>query len=264
MSTTNAAHAPEDPEEPHIRLSTPADFDELADVALRAFIEDPVMNYFGSVKKMLEIDVDVKASAARRQFYVFLLKACFFIGGRITILVDRPAGSTKERLLAGALWLPPHKRLAAWMIPTMVKSGVISVLKGWGLTGFVRIVFHYQESVEHTMHKIFESKGAKTSPDNSWYLQLAFTDPPHHGKGFMSLLVREAFAHSPKDTYTLEATTAKSRDQYAHLGFENATTIPLGKGKVDNRGVSVSGNMATGIECWAMVKVCSHFGCMPR
>jgi len=36
----------------------------------------------------------------------------------------------------------------------------------------------------------------------------------------MSKLVREAFAHSPEGIFTLEATTSKSRDQYAHLGFE--------------------------------------------
>ena len=38
--------------------------------------------------------------------------------------------------------------------------------------------------------------------------------------GLMSKLVREAFAHSPEGIFTLEATTLKSRDQYARLGFE--------------------------------------------
>ena len=36
----------------------------------------------------------------------------------------------------------------------------------------------------------------------------------------MSQLIREAFIHSPEGTFTLEATTPKSRDQYAHLGFK--------------------------------------------
>jgi hypothetical protein len=39
-------------------------------------------------------------------------------------------------------------------------------------------------------------------------------------EGLMSKLIREAFAHSPEGIFTLEATTSKSRDQYAHLGFE--------------------------------------------
>ena len=87
--------------------------------------------------QILEIDTDVKESADRRQFYVFLLRACHYVGGRITVAVDKPEGAAKERLLAAALWLPPRKRLAAWMLPTMLKSGMFSVLKGWGWTGFV-------------------------------------------------------------------------------------------------------------------------------
>lgn len=35
----------------YIISATPADFDELANVALRAFINDPLFNYFGSIKK---------------------------------------------------------------------------------------------------------------------------------------------------------------------------------------------------------------------
>ena len=39
-------------------------------------------------------------------------------------------------------------------------------------------------------------------------------------EGMMSQLIREAFAHSPEGIFILEASTPKSRDQYAHLGFE--------------------------------------------
>lgn len=106
-----------------------------------------------------------------------------------------------------------------------------------------RIVFEYQDTAESTMHKLFKEKEIKASPDDSWYLQMIFTDAEYQGKGnyslrsadnssgitiylspfpegLMSQLVREAFAHSPEDIFTLEATTPKSRDQYAHLGFE--------------------------------------------
>lgn len=39
--------------------------------------------------------------------------------------------------------------------------------------------------------------------------------------GHLSLLTREAFKHaSPNAVFTLEATTAKSRDRYIHLGYE--------------------------------------------
>jgi len=95
------------------------------------------------------------------------------------------------------------------------------------------------------MHSIFKRKGIKTSPNDSWHLLQIFTDTEYQGKGnysmiclqevsnntensyfyifwegMMSKLVREAFAYSPESTFTLEATTPKSRDQYVHLGFE--------------------------------------------
>ncbi|KDR78236.1 hypothetical protein GALMADRAFT_245316 [Galerina marginata CBS 339.88] len=212
---------------PYVKLATLADLEELVDVAFRAFIHDPVMNYFGNVKKMLEEGVDLKACRDRRMFYAFLIRACFLVGGRVTVVMGRAEGSTEDRILAGALWLPPRRRLAAWMVPTVLRAGVVSVLKGWGLTGFIRIVLDYQITCERTMHELFKVKAKKKSPEDSWYLQLTFTDPDYRGRGFMSLLVRDAFAHAPNDTFTLEATTDKSRDQYTHLGFEVCLVIFL-------------------------------------
>jgi hypothetical protein len=95
---------------------------------------------------MLEFDVDAKACADLRAFFLFLFQAGFLVGARITVMVDSarsdPEGSNNDgdKIIAGALWLPPRTRLAVWMVPTIVKAGVIPVLKRWGLTGlFVRI-----------------------------------------------------------------------------------------------------------------------------
>ena len=91
---------------------------------------------------MLELDVDTKACANRLAFFQFLFKAGFLVGARITVIVE-PAKSDSnqgDKIIAAALWLPPRSRLAIWMVPTMVKAGVIQVLKRWGLTGLqVRI-----------------------------------------------------------------------------------------------------------------------------
>lgn len=38
--------------------------------------------------------------------------------------------------------------------------------------------------------------------------------------GLMSLLIREAFENPPNEVFTLETTTPKSRDQYAHYGYK--------------------------------------------
>ena len=56
-------------------------------------------------------------------------------------MVDPSKSDNKgERIVACALWLPPRTRLADWKVLTMVKAGIIPLLKGWGLTGWrVRI-----------------------------------------------------------------------------------------------------------------------------
>lgn len=85
--------------------------------------------------------------------------------------------------------------------------------------------------------------------------------------------MREAYAHSPSTVFTLEATTAKSRDRYQHLGFEVRcprktynpdvsiahiqllAPIKLGVGKVNAEGLSSSGEDAVGVECYSMANV---------
>jgi len=37
------------------------------------------------------------------------------------------------------------------------------------------------------MHGLFEKKGIKVSPEDSWYLQMIFTDLEYQGKGDYSL-----------------------------------------------------------------------------
>jgi hypothetical protein len=39
-------------QQPSLRPATMADLDKIADSSLRAFLHDPVMNYFGNVKKV--------------------------------------------------------------------------------------------------------------------------------------------------------------------------------------------------------------------
>ena len=155
---------------------------------------------------MLELDIDTKACENRLAFFRFLFKAGFLVGARITVMVDPTKSDSDEgdKIIAGALWLPPRSRLAIWMVPTMVKAGVIKVLKRWGLTGLLvripnspnasnpyvgtqRIVFDYQATTESTMHKLFKDKEIKKSPDDTWYLQMIFTDPEYQGKGNYSL-----------------------------------------------------------------------------
>ncbi|KAF8154291.1 hypothetical protein B0H34DRAFT_800151 [Crassisporium funariophilum] len=245
-------------EKPFVRLATTKDIESIIRSACRAFINDPVMLYFGNAKKLLEEDVDVKNLEGLRRFLTFLLKACFALGGRITVVVYPDVidaeGSKEEKIVAAALWLPPNKRIEVWKVPTLLRSGVVGVLTRWRLTGLLRIAFEYQDTCHSMLEKCFKTKGVKQSPDAAWYLLFTMTDPDYQGKGSMSLLIREAFAHAPEATFVLEATTAKVRDQYVHLGFELPTPINIGKGKSDRRGVAASGEDAVGLEFWAMAK----------
>jgi len=155
---------------------------------------------------MLEPDVDTKACTSRLSFFQFLFKAGFLVGGRITVMVDpeKRDSNQGDKIIVCALWLPPNSRLAIWKVPTMIKAGVIPVLKRWGLTGLLvrvsiirtssilhnatqRIAFEYQAICESSMHKLFKRKGIKRSPDGAWYLQMIFTDPEYQGNGNYSL-----------------------------------------------------------------------------
>lgn len=44
-------------------------------------------------------------------------------------------------------------------------------------------------------------------------------------EGLISKLLREEFVHAPSETFTLEASSEKSRGVYAHVGYEACLVI---------------------------------------
>ena len=75
----------------------------------------------------------------------------------------------------------------------------------------------------------------------------------------MSRLVREHYRLYPEDIITIEATTTKVKDQYAHLGFETlADEFMLGGGKIGRDGLPKKGEEATGTPVYPMIKVSLH------
>ncbi|KAF4611818.1 hypothetical protein D9613_003947 [Agrocybe pediades] len=240
---------------PVVRLATPDEFLEIAYGAMLAFLHDPVLHFFSNASKApLDPEVDERACKVSTDFYYLLTNSCYLVGGRIMVVVDRPEGSADEKIVSVAAWYPPGNRLAAWMIPTLLRSRFLSVLWGWGFEGFKRIDFDYHATVEHKFDEFYKEKGWKEPMDDSWYLQYIYTLPEHQGKGHCSRLIREAFAHAPDAMFTLEATTAKSRNQYEHLGFDHCEGVRLGTGKCDTRGVRATGKGATGFDVWVMAK----------
>jgi ribosomal protein S18 acetylase RimI-like enzyme len=76
------------------------------------------------------------------------------------------------------------------------------------------------------------------------------------GRGLASALIRrhQSRAREVKKPIWLEATTAKSRDLYARLGFDVVQEIVLGKGRVGEDGLVVQDKAeGEGVRIWGMV-----------
>ena len=156
----------------------------------------------------------------------------------------------------------------------LLRCGITKVVKSWGLTGIdvgyplfhvyspsltqvssQRVTRQYMDLCHHEMAEGYKRRSLKPDVKNSWYLNLAVTEPVYQGRGFMSMLMREQFTFAPDAFYTLEATTEKTKDQYAHFGFELQKTFKMGVGRTGKNGLPAVGEDATGIEVFPMVKV---------
>jgi GNAT superfamily N-acetyltransferase len=73
-------------------------------------------------------------------------------------------------------------------------------------------------------HKSLQ-KVLKKRVDDTWHLNMVMTHPDYQGRGCLSMIVREQYKFAPDATFTLEASSPKSRNQYAHLGFEVRSSI---------------------------------------
>ncbi|KXN90749.1 hypothetical protein AN958_03636 [Leucoagaricus sp. SymC.cos] len=202
-----------------VRLATEADFDRIVDVVVEAFLRDPVYNYFGSLKEFIPKDRDSQEKEHRKRWAQFLLKLCVLGGGRVTVLVEHGETSPEEeseRIVGVAEWLPPNKRVALWRVRTMVKAGIIVMLRAWGLPGLLRCGFEWMDSTEQTMLKAFQKRNLG-KPEATWHLLQIAVLPECQGKGYMSKLFREAFDHAPDAIFTLEESRAKVMNKQSKL-----------------------------------------------
>jgi hypothetical protein len=143
----------------HVRVAKPEEYGKIAAIARKAFIHDPILNYLGSIKqvlssprqvwpcltqnvacaKLLPDGTNTKGSQNLEAVLHFFLRACHNIGGRVTVAVKTVEAEksevTEEEIVCAAFWYPPNKRIALWKVPTLLRSGIIKVLKAWGLTG---------------------------------------------------------------------------------------------------------------------------------
>ncbi|KAJ6608898.1 acyl-CoA N-acyltransferase [Mycena sp. CBHHK59/15] len=238
-----------------VRVATVADLDELAAMNQRAFISSPPQTYFSAATAPLTTDAkDAKRRANQTKFIRFLIRRSWSLNARITVAVI-PGENGKDKIVGATIWRPPIT--GDNKSPSILSSllmGLFSVLINWGAGVMTRISDLVQSS-EHVIGDGYTERKLVGTPDDSWYLQLAGVDPEFQGKGYMSMLLQEAFKHAPNATFTLEATTPRSRDVYKHFGFEVVKEVTVGKGKVDALGVVASGDAATGFPIYPMIKV---------
>ncbi|KAE9406653.1 hypothetical protein BT96DRAFT_915107 [Gymnopus androsaceus JB14] len=91
-------------------------------------------------------------------------------------------------------------------------------------------------------------------PNDTWYLH------KYEGLGFLSTLMREGYAHMHRTTpgipATLESSSTRSRDRYAHLGFElmePQTILGSWKGPRDKNHARKQKEELTGVPYYNMV-----------
>ncbi|KAK7438758.1 hypothetical protein VKT23_017889 [Stygiomarasmius scandens] len=242
--------------EPRIRIATILDLDELAAMNQKAFINSPPQTFFANLRSPLTIDArDKKPRNNQTQFLKFLIRRSFSLDARITVVIVTDSDSGKDKIVASTIWRPPitpgSKKNPSML--SAIRLGLLGIVANWGLSVMGRISEMVQAS-ESVFDEEYKTRKIAGSPESSWYLQLAGTDPAYQGKGYMSMLLREAFHHAPNSVFTLEATTPRSRDMYQHFGFKVIKEVTVARGKVDSSGLVASGDSTTGFPIYPMIK----------
>ncbi|KAK0222528.1 hypothetical protein EDD85DRAFT_258835 [Armillaria nabsnona] len=241
-----------------VRVATKEDVESATTVLTRAFLNDPALNWFGCVKKQnAATDIDSSVPGVQqtiknlRRFQRFMVTVTMLVGGVVTLAVVPSQGDGKEEEVVGvAVWLQPGQTSD---IP-LGKLWCMVSAEGLGNPGLKRIFLDFTPPVEKTLSKAFEARNMDRH--DSWRLLLFVVDPDWQGKGVSSVLMKDCFARAKPKPIHLEASSPKSRDIYAHFGFEVNDEHLFGKGQVDRHGLSAKGAEATGLSEWVMTKVC--------
>ncbi|KAJ2913486.1 hypothetical protein MD484_g6935, partial [Candolleomyces efflorescens] len=206
----------------------PEDFDAILEVSRKAFQLDPAVMFWGNVKEITPTGLTEEDDKRLLTFLSFLLRCCIDYKARITVVVY-PEGEGAGKIVSAAYWMPPKKRIQLYHVRRLIRAGFFPLFRAWGLTGFDRVNAQHIDVAHKAFQDAFKKRGFRSSSVDStaWHLALVMTDPEYQGRGFLSMIVREQFEFDSDGIYLLEATTLKSRDQYAHLGFETRPTAML-------------------------------------
>jgi len=260
----------------YVRLAKPSETSAIAAVLTRAFARDPVANWLGGVRALVpayhkadadndgdDSDDDSNARhtlANLRRFELGVIKRVE-TSGLIVVVVEKEGKAraegegegegegVKERILGCALWMKPATSKVSF--PRMFLR-VARLVWCWGLGGIKRMVFDWRLPVGKIHDEVFDARGLNCL--DTWHLLQVAVDPAYEGKGYCSLLLRDGFQRASGKPIYLESTTPRSRDIYAHLGFEVGKEHRFGVGSVDEMGIAAKGELAVGWPCFFMTK----------
>ncbi|KAJ7685741.1 hypothetical protein DFH06DRAFT_1159254 [Mycena polygramma] len=239
--------------QPYVRDAGPSDFEEISSFEARAFADDPEMNWFGGLSTAIADERPPRNGRSLENLRIFLdsvNRSVHLVSGRVMV-VAVPQDSGREKLVAFAAWVPPHRVIEGTL--TTIRSKAYRSLLTWGFSLLWRATVVFKPTIAAIVKQALRSRGYGDT--DHWRLEITATDPEYQNKGYNTLLMRKGFAMCPSKPITLEATTPHSRDVYAHQGFEVVDALTLGKGQVDSRGLKTrEKKSAVGFTVSVMIK----------
>ncbi|KIY53745.1 hypothetical protein FISHEDRAFT_54986 [Fistulina hepatica ATCC 64428] len=210
-----------------IRLARlPDEIEDIADLAARAFVDDPLYNWLaGHRKHVAELSPREHAARAQgtRALKRSLIQAVHTAGGRITVVV-LPNG----RIVSAALWILPNT-------PAYDPKGRTRLFSV-GIKGHKRFKHNYLPLVRASIKKEVRNGVG----DDYWQLEDWFTDPSEQGKGYGSMLITSAIRDMSSDACLLAATNPRAVAVLEHFGWSVYDKVLLGAGDVGSNGLPTS------------------------
>ncbi|KAF2478557.1 hypothetical protein BDY17DRAFT_328097 [Neohortaea acidophila] len=204
-------------------------------VLTKCFWDDPVVRF------MMSSMTDEARKAYYPAYMHSLLKAAALNAAIFTEAAD---------WACVAVWLLPGKTVDNPF--TMLQAGLLGCLWRLGVVGVKRMLVDYQgQSGDCKRRFLVDAHGKRFTRYH--YLFFIGTDPAARGQGLASRLIKEYQQKAAAEGLPiwLEATTPRSRDVYAKVGFEETTMMKLGEGTHAASGVPETGG--PGVCIWPMI-----------
>jgi hypothetical protein len=118
-----------------IRAGTSADLKELTQMLTRAFARDPMMNWFGGVRKLVSSadtqDRRERDTLKRLSRFEEATTRLVLLHGQIDVVVI-PDGAGGEHIVASTMWIQPGRAMEPTKIE-MLKLRADKIARAWGL-----------------------------------------------------------------------------------------------------------------------------------